>query len=101
MRNRNVCLVAQLTAEEEAQILTIEALMHQVHKRARLSPEHSELAAKMISKIRKEAEDSLRMLRTLNVAQLGPKDQREYLVYLERFTRTIAAANQGTSSRIM
>ena len=101
MTQQNARLVAELTAQEEAEIVALEASIRNIHLLATMDSESARRAAKSIISIRKEAERGLETLRAVDVGELDARNQRDYLVQVETFDRTLAAVNKVQPSRPM
>ena len=101
MPEQNPRLVAELTLQEEVELLALEASIWNIHKLATVDSENARRAAKSIISIRKEAERGLETLRTVNLGELDDRNQRDYLLQVETFTRTLAAVNKAQPQRRM
>ena len=101
MANHNVRLVAELTPQEEAEIAALEASIRNIHRLATLDADNARCAARSIRCIRTEAERAIETLRAVNVRELDARNQRDYLIQVETFTRTLAAVNKAQPLRPM
>ncbi len=99
MTVQNLRLVAELTAQEEAEMLAIEATIRSIHQLDTATEEDARRVAKTIRSIRDQAERNIKALLATDVGKLNPEEQREHLVQLEMFSRTLAAANKMPPSR--
>ena len=99
MTKQNPRLVGELTAQEEAEIVALEASIRDIHQLATMNPEDARRAAKAINSIRNEAARGLQTLLAVDVDGLDAYHRRDYLVQVETFSRTLAAANKVPSSR--
>ena len=98
---QNPRLVAELTTQEEAEIVALEASIRNIHWLSTVDDDNARRAAKSITSIRMEAQRGLELLRGVDVSNLDAGDRRDYMLQVETFTRTIAAANRVRPSRPM
>ncbi|EYD76046.1 hypothetical protein Rumeso_02475 [Rubellimicrobium mesophilum DSM 19309] len=101
MTQQHARLVAELTAQEEAEIVALEASIRNIHWLTTSDAESARRAAKSIRSSRMEAERGLETLRAVNIGTLDASNQRDYLVQVETFTRTLAAVNRAQPLRPM
>ena len=101
MPMQNPRLVAELTTQEEAEIVALEASIRNIHWLATVDDDNARRAAKSITSIRMEAQRGLELLRGVDVGNLDAHDRRDYMVQVETFTRTIAATNKVQPTRPM
>ena len=101
MPEQNPRLIAELTLQEEVELRALEASIWNVHKLAAIDPENARRAARSIISIRREAERGLETLRAVNLGELDAHNQRDYLLQVEIFTRTLAAVNKVQPQRPM
>ncbi len=101
MPEQNPRLVAELTIQEEVELRALEASIWSIHKLATADSVNARRAAKSIVSIRREAERGLETLRAVNLGELDAHNQRDYLLQIETFTRTLAAVNKVQPQRPM
>jgi hypothetical protein len=101
MPEQNPRLVAELTVQEEVELRALEASIWNIHRLVTVDSENARRAAKSIISIRKEAERGLETLRAVNLCELDDRNQRDYLLQVEIFTRTLAAVNKAQPQRPM
>src|SRR3712207_4931463 len=101
MTEQNHRLVAELTAQEEVELRALEASIWTIHKLATADSVSARRAAKSIVSIRREAERGLETLRAVNLDELDARNQRDHLLQVETFSRTLAAVNKTRPQRPM
>ncbi len=99
MPYQNLRLVAELTPQEETELVALEASIRNIHLLATVDAENAKRAAKSIRSIRMEAQRGLDALRSLRPCELNACERRGYLVQFEIYTRTLAAVNKVQPAR--